>query len=180
MQRSDRTSERAVKPEDRKRPREVGPTRLGKPGRRKGQRRDDAGPNVDIPPFAIWRSRNPSDITPEAVAEIRRALGGSLLLHHRRWLRARTGDDAAAVSVAIEFLHGHDMGTASADLVMSNLVVHAMAGNAAAAVVIAHGLVILSHGRPNAADLFDRSERWARYRPAGALALTARRPDERG
>lgn len=180
MQRSDRTSERAVRPGGIEQPRLDRPTRTGKLGRRKGQGCRGAGRNTDIPPLEIWRRRNPADITPEAVVEIRRALAGPILLHHRRWLGATTGDDAAAVAVAIELLRRQGTGTTFADLVMSSLVVHAMAGNAAAAMVLAHGLASLSHGRPDAADLVDRSEQWARYSPAAAPSSRARRADDAG
>ena len=51
------------------------------------------------------------------------------------------------------------------DLVMSNLLVHALDGDPAAAVVLAHALVILSRDRPDAVELVTLSAQWGR-RPA--------------
>ena len=83
----------------------------------------------------------------------------------RRWRAAVGGDAAAAVAIAIRFLHHHDNGTAARDLVMSNLLVHALDGDPAAAVVLAHALVILSRDRPDAVELVTLSAQWGR-RPA--------------
>ncbi|MEL6064579.1 MULTISPECIES: hypothetical protein [unclassified Methylobacterium] len=127
----------------------------------------DAGlASVACPVLAVWRRCDPGEIAPGTVVEIERAVAGSgLLLHHRRWPDALRGDPAAVVAAAIDVIHGHPPGTPATDLVMSGLLVHAVRGDATAALVLAHGLAALAHRHPRSGELLERAERWARRWP---------------
>lgn len=126
---------------------------------------DAVDPALDPRATTIWRSRPRRDIDPGSIDAIRVVLAGPLGIHDRRWRAAVGGDAAAAVAVAIRFLRHNDHGTAAGDLVMSNLLVHALDGDAAAAVVLAHALASLSRGRPDAVELVALSAQWGRRPP---------------
>ena len=112
--------------------------------------------------LGVWRRCDPGDIAPATVAEVERAVvGAALLLHHPRWPDALRGDPAATVAAAVDVLRRHPPGTAAADLAMSGLLVHAARGNAAAALVLAHGLAALARRHPRPGELLDRAARWA-------------------
>ncbi|MGT2481594.1 hypothetical protein ACU4GR_28315 [Methylobacterium oryzae CBMB20] len=122
---------------------------------------DDARPPA-CPALAVWRGCDPGDLRPATVAEVERAVAGSaLLLHHRLWPQARRGDPAATVAAAVDVLRRHPPGAAAADLAMSGLLVHAARGDAAAALVLAHGLTALARRHPRPGELLDRAARWA-------------------
>lgn len=125
--------------------------------------------------LSLWRTREPDEIGPDEVAAIRTRLA-HVLLHHRLWPEAVRGDAAAAVGIAIDHLHARAPDGPVGDLVMSALVLHACAGNAAAAVVLSHALAILSHKHPNGPALFARAERWARRGPNVGPPHTSRPP----
>jgi hypothetical protein len=114
------------------------------------------------PALAVWRRLDRGDIAPATVAEVERAVAGSALLpHHRLWPRARRGDTAAMVAMAVDVLRRHPPGAAAADLAMSGLLVHAARGDATAALVLAHGLAALARRHPRPGALLDRAARWA-------------------
>lgn len=165
MQRTDHTNDRSGFP--RKVGRQLRAQAAGDGVRNdeESQRPDAVEPAPDPRATTIWRSRPRRDIGPGSIDAIRAVLAGPLGIHDRRWRAAVGGDAAAAVAIAIRFLHHHDNGTAARDLVMSNLLVHALDGDPAAAVVLAHALVILSRDRPDAVELVTLSAQWGR-RPA--------------
>lgn len=114
------------------------------------------------PALGVWRRCDPGDIAPATIAEVERAVAGAaLLLHHPRWPEALRGDPAATVAAAVDVLRRHPPGTAAADLAMSGLLVHAARGDAAAALVLAHGLAALARRHPRPGALLDRAARWA-------------------
>lgn len=128
-----------------------------------GRRPGNAGiASPAIRPLTVWRRCDPGGIAPATVAEIERAVAGAALLpHHRRWPEALRGDPAATVAAAVDVLRRHPPGTAAADLAMSGLLVHAARGDAAAALVLAHGLAALARRHPRPGELLDRAARWA-------------------
>lgn len=165
MQRSDPTNDRNGSPRTGGRQLRAQAAVDGVRNDEESLRPDAVEPAPDPRATTIWRSRLRRDIDPGSIDAIRAILAGPLGIHDRRWRAAVGGDAAAAVAIAIRFLHHHDNGTAARDLVMSNLLVHALDGDPAAAAVLAHALVILSRDRPDAVELVTLSAQWAR-RPA--------------
>ncbi|GJD63430.1 hypothetical protein [Methylobacterium nonmethylotrophicum] len=109
--------------------------------------RDRRGPLPTRPachPLAAWRVLGPGAVDAATLDEIRRALAGPVLLHHRLWRKAVSGDAAAMVAVAVDVVHGRGSDEFAGDLAMSCLLVHARAGCDVAALVLAHNLAVLS------------------------------------
>ncbi|MGY2051810.1 hypothetical protein [Methylobacterium sp. JK268] len=115
---------------------------------------DQRGPPAARPschPLAAWRVLGPGAVDAVTLDEVRRALAGPVLLHHRLWRKALGGDPAALVAVAVDILHGRGSDGFAGDLAMSCLLVHARAGCDVAALVLAHNLAVLAR-RGNLGD----------------------------
>lgn len=112
-------------------------------------------------PLSAWLRVEPGQITDDLRSEIMDALAGPLLLHDHRWPDVLRGDEAMTMAVAIAVLHERNPTPAAMDLAMSAVLLQAASGNAAAAVVLAHGLAIVSHASPEREELFRLSDLWA-------------------
>ena len=96
-----------------------------------------------------WRVTCTPDTAAAGEEGAARLLGGRLSVAHRLWPRARAGDDAAAVAVALDLLEtgreGHDL-----DLAMWALRPLALGGNSAARLVLDHASAALARRRASA------------------------------
>lgn len=126
-------------------------------------------------PLTLWRTTHPARITRADVDSIARRLAATEILHERRWRRARAGDAAAAAAIAIDHLRGLREGNALSDLVLGNLVVLAVRGDATAPVILSHALSTLGRIDPTdsrlprlAASWIHRSSRRQPRRDQGA------------
>ncbi|GEO97871.1 hypothetical protein [Methylobacterium haplocladii] len=128
--------------------------------RRNGHKHCDAGATVDRP-LEAWRTLDRERIGPDVVATIRRALFDSVAIHDGRWPGVRRGDAASAVGVAVRVLRRPGLPSPVCDIAMSAVLVHAVTGDPAAALVLAHGLQRLARGRRDAARLNGRARLWA-------------------
>jgi hypothetical protein len=90
-----------------------------------------------VPPLTWWRTM-PADKLGEAEQRILRATFRKIrVLTGREWLAAMHGDAAASVGIAVAMMPIGTM-TLEVDLAMSVLMSNALAGNAAAALVLSH------------------------------------------
>ena len=116
MQRTDHTNDRSGFPRKGGRQLRAQAAVDGVPNDEESQRPDAVEPAPDPSATTIWRSRSRGDIGLGSIDAIRTVLAGPLGIHDRRWRAAVGGDAAAAVAIAIRFLHHHDNGTAARDL----------------------------------------------------------------
>jgi hypothetical protein len=113
-------------------------------------------------PLTLWRTTEPARITSSQVAQLAKRVAATEILHERRWNAARNGDAAAAVAVAMDHLHRRGGRTSLTDVIVGNLVLLALRGDATAPVVIAHALHALGRLDPVDADLPRLARLWSR------------------
>ncbi|MCJ2054097.1 hypothetical protein [Methylobacterium sp. J-070] len=102
-----------------------------------------AHPSRQHDPLTLWRTVRLHDIAAVSLAEVRRALSGAVLVHHRAWPAARRGDAAAAIAVTLDLTRGLKPSAAVVDLALSSVLVPAWLGDPAAEAVLAHVLAAL-------------------------------------
>lgn len=95
-----------------------------------------ATPTDEPNPLRAWRS----NVRPgrDTLDEVRRLLDGPVTLHRAGWRQAVREDPVVAFGVAIGMHDADDLDGPAADVVMSELLLHEVAGNAAAALVLRH------------------------------------------
>lgn len=94
--------------------------------------------------LAAWRSGNLGALRPCEAVALERMLRKTGLLREPRWRAALQGDAAAAVAIALDHVRKRAGGGTTTDLVMSNLLVLAVKGDATASTVIAHVVGMLA------------------------------------
>lgn len=122
--------------------------------------------------LALWRTAEPQRITAGEVARLARMISVTGMPHERRWDAARSGDASVAVAVAIDHLHRRSAPTPLTDIVVGNLLVPAKSGDAAAALVIGHALLMLARFDPSNPDLLRLAALWARRPFSGNVATS--------
>ena len=90
-------------------------------------------------PLHWWRTRRPQTSGRREVKAIREALLG-VEVNDLDWLRAVTGNPAAAIGVAVRHLHAYGMTSPVIDAVVSAVCCCALEGNHAARVVVSSAL----------------------------------------
>ncbi|MCC8944195.1 hypothetical protein H8A97_03535 [Bradyrhizobium sp. Arg62] len=75
--------------------------------------------SIESSPLAWWRTRLPQDLDRQDVKRIRALLLRAEPINDCDWLRAATGDSAAAIGVAIRVLKFHGMTDSLTDVAMS-------------------------------------------------------------
>ncbi|SFD58648.1 hypothetical protein SAMN05428997_1342 [Bosea sp. CRIB-10] len=104
---------------------------------------DEAGSDAGIghvPTWQLWRSSPANAFGAPEQAELTELLGRVRPLRVEHWDAALAGDAAAAVALALRMSGVEVLDTARHDLVMSMVLVHALAGSAAARTVLAFTL----------------------------------------
>lgn len=92
----------------------------------------------DVPPLQWWR-RLPADaFTTSHLQTIRKAISGIGMVGEPRWPDAVRGCPAAAIGVALRHTKKRRTPSPIVDLIMSTLLVSAIAGNPAATMVLAN------------------------------------------
>ncbi|TXN25055.1 hypothetical protein [Methylobacterium sp. WL9] len=120
----------------------------------------DASATVDRP-LEAWRTLDRERIGPDVVATIRCALSDPVAILDGRWPGVRRGDAASAVGVAVRILRLAGLPSPVCDIAMSAVLVHAVKGDPAAALVLAHGLHVVARGHRDAARLNGCGRLWA-------------------
>lgn len=134
-------------------------------------------------PLTLWRTTDRARISRADVGRLARRLAVTEILHERRWPRARAGDAAAATAIAIDHLRGLREANRISDLVLGNLVVLAMRGDATAPVILAHALRTIGRFDPTNPALLRLADCWSRgvprhprrLRPSASPARVRRR-----
>jgi hypothetical protein len=93
-----------------------------------------------VPTWQLWRSLPANAFDAAQQAELNDLLGRVRPLHVEHWNAALAGDAAASVALALRMSGVDVLGTTRHDLVMSMVLVHALAGSAAARTVLAFTL----------------------------------------
>ncbi len=114
-------------------------------------------------PLSAWRRLAARDLDRACITQIREALAGTLMLHHRRWPAASRFDAAAAVGIALDLTDDTGPAGIAGDLAMSALLIHAARGNQAARLVLARALVQASQAPDGSPELFGLALGWARH-----------------
>jgi hypothetical protein len=97
-------------------------------------------PILDETPLACWRTCSMSSFDAECHTSLRQVLTQVSLLREPRWNAARDGDAAAAIGIAIPAIADETFSLPCLDLLMSSVVLCALSGDPAAAVVWAYAL----------------------------------------
>ena len=118
-------------------------------------------------PLAVWRTMEPERISDSQIARLAKRISAIEILHERRWAAARNGDAAAAVAIAVDHLHRRTGPTQLADVILGNLVLLAVRGDATAPLIIGHALRALGRQDPANANLPRLAQLWSR-RPSAA------------
>jgi hypothetical protein len=122
----------------------------------------------DVTPLAWWRCL-PADLLGEPEhLEIHRLIGKIGVLKGREWVSAMRGDAAASIAIAIAALPISTI-TLEVDLAMTALVLVALNGDAAAALVLSHVLRRTSLEHPFSAEL---SASWLEFNLRRAMGTT--------
>jgi hypothetical protein len=91
-------------------------------------------------PLSWWRMVKPSDMGPKSYIPVRRALIGTDLPDECNWKAAFSGNAACAIGAAVRQIRKHDIGAREVDLAMSAVLVNALRGDAASAILISWAL----------------------------------------
>ncbi|WP_447679844.1 hypothetical protein [Methylobacterium mesophilicum] len=121
-----------------------------------------------VGPLVLWRTRTPEAVSPDELNALQRALPTLAILGDRRWPAARAGDPAAAAAAAIERIGRDGPVGIPADIVLSNLFLVALGGDATARLVLAHAIRRLSRRRPELTNLPRIARAWAYRQRVGA------------
>jgi len=105
-------------------------------------------------PLAWWRTVPPSRLGATHRYALRRSLSQIAILGQPGWQRAVAGDAAEAIGIALPLILSGESGS-RLDIVMSAVLLCALQGNPAAALLLAHALDSRSHQ-----DLWPLTERW--------------------
>lgn len=106
----------------------------------------------DVTPLQWWRTLPADRLTDAQHLLLRSTLAKISPLRGREWLGGLRGDAAAGIALALESLPITAV-TIEIDLVMSALAVHALSGNAAAALVLSHVLRLAPLDHPFGREL---------------------------
>lgn len=110
----------------------------------------------DISPLAWWRTLPSNRLRDAEHLLLRAALDQVHVLQQPCWIAARRGDPSAAIATAMALLPITHV-TLTVDLAMSTVLLAALGGDAAAAVMLAHVLRQAEFDHPLAAEL---AESW--------------------
>jgi len=105
-------------------------------------------------PWDWWRTAPPGRLDATHRYALRRSLSQIAVLGEPGWQRAVAGDAAEAIGIALPIIHSGECGS-RLDIVMSAVLLCALNGNPAAALLLAHALDNRSHQ-----DLWPLTERW--------------------
>lgn len=105
-------------------------------------------------PWDWWRTTPPNRFDASHRYALRQSLSQIVVLGEPRWQRAVAGDAAEAIGIALPLIHSGESGS-RLDIVMSAVLLCALQGNPAAALLLAHALDNRSHQ-----DLWPLTERW--------------------
>jgi hypothetical protein len=121
---------------------------------------------------ALWREKNAQQFDDTDLAAVRGILAKAVLLNEPKWAEARNGGAADAIALAVAEWPIAVL-TSRVDLIMTAVLLAAMTGSAAAAVVLAHVVRQL----PGVAKRHKRiAASWLARNLRAALAKRARRP----
>ncbi|NEU97985.1 hypothetical protein [Bradyrhizobium uaiense] len=96
--------------------------------------------SIELSPLVWWRTRLPQDLDRRDVRRIRAVLLRTDPLNDCDWLRAVTGDPAAAIGVAIRVLKFHGMTNPLTDVAMSSVLCCFLEDDRASPILIASAL----------------------------------------
>ncbi|MEH2480193.1 hypothetical protein V1282_003550 [Nitrobacteraceae bacterium AZCC 2146] len=94
-----------------------------------------------------WRLRSAYTFTDACPARLRQALAGMSLIAEPRWEAAVDGDAASAIGIALPAIGDDSYDGAYLDLAMSAVLLCALNGSAASALVLSHALRRSTSGR---------------------------------
>ncbi|WP_194460267.1 hypothetical protein [Bradyrhizobium sp. CCBAU 53421] len=96
--------------------------------------------SIELSPLVWWRTRLPQDLDRRDVKRIRAVLLRTEPINDCDWLRALTGDPAAAIGVAIRVLKFHGMVDPMTDVAMSSVLCCFLEDDRASTALIASAL----------------------------------------
>lgn len=105
-----------------------------------------AGNLSAVPPLHWWRHLPADAYTGAHLDILHKAISGITILNEPRWPDAVRGDPAAAIGVALRTAKRHSTPTPAVDLVTSAVVLTALAGDPAAALVLTKFIDRISSG----------------------------------
>lgn len=119
-------------------------------------------------PWDWWRTTPPSRLDATHRYALRRSLSQIAVLGEPGWQRAVAGDAAEAIGIALPIIASGESGS-RLDIVMSAVLLCALQGNPAAALLLAHALDNRSHQ-----ELWPLTERWLARIPAPTTPKSVR------
>jgi len=105
-------------------------------------------------PLVWWRTAPPSRFGAPHRCALQQSLSQIAVLGEPGWQRAVAGDAAEAIGIALPIIHSGES-SSRLDIVMSAVLLCALQGNPAAALMLAHALDSRSHQ-----SLWPLTERW--------------------
>ena len=119
-------------------------------------------------PLAWWRTAPPSRLDASHCDTLGQSLSQIAVLGEPGWRRAVAGDAAEAIGIALPLIHSGESGS-RLDIVMSAVLLCALQGNPAAALLLAHALDNRSHQ-----GLWPLTERWLARIPTPTTSKSSR------